>query len=62
MAMAHTAHAVETASARLGAWTMAGPSHRARVACADMSGTLAMNAAAFAVHGLSILRVQCRLA
>src|SRR4030095_2315820 len=34
--------------------------HRARVASADVSGTLAMNAATFAMDGLSILRVQRR--
>src|SRR5438034_9165594 len=65
MAMAHATHAMETAAAGFRSHTVPDTSHGGRVASADVSSTLAMdattftmNAAAFAVDGLSVLRVQ----
>src|SRR5260370_40560933 len=62
MAMTHATHAMKSALA--GARSTTETSHRARVALANMTGALAMNSAftmdatAFTVDTLSILRVQ----
>ena len=68
MAMAHATHAMETAAAGFRSHTVPDTSHGGRVASADVSSTLAMdattftmNAAAFAVDSLSIFCVQCCL-
>jgi hypothetical protein len=76
MAMTHTAHAMTGSFAGLNARSMTDTLHRARVAFANVTGAVAVNAAAFAVNaavlamdagafamdGLSILRVQRCLA
>ena len=69
MAMAHAAHAMNGSSAGFRSHTVSDTSPGGRVASADVSSTLAMdattftmNAAAFAVDGVSVLRVQRCLA
>jgi len=50
MAMTHTAHAMTGSFAGLNAWSATDPCPRARVSTPNVSGTLAVHAAAFAVH------------
>ena len=64
MAMAHATHAMNGSSAGFRSRTVPDTSHGGRVASADVSSTLAMdattftmNAAALAVDGLGVLRV-----
>ena len=64
MAMTHATHAMKSALARFNARSTTDTSHRARVALANVTGALAMNiaftmdATAFTVDTLSVLRVQ----
>jgi len=52
MAMTHTAHAMNGSSAGLNARSMTDTLHRARVALANTSGALAVNAAALSMSAL----------
>ena len=60
MAMTHTNHAVKSAAAGFTASSMTDPLHCARVAFAKSSGTLAVNATAFAVNAAALpMSVLC---